>query len=101
MSRRRKPAPRRAAQPVHSHWKLDWHIPVATILTWVATIGFQSAAIVWWAAGIDNRVTTLEAAYNAVPSAERVGRIEERLGGIADNVKDVKQLLQERQARRG
>jgi len=100
MSRRRKSQPRRAAPPPH-HWKLDWHIPVATIVTWIATIGFQSAVIVWWAAGIDSRVSSLEAAYNAVPSAERVGRIEERLGGIADNVKDVKQLLQDRQARRG
>jgi hypothetical protein len=74
---------------------------VATILTWVGTIGVQTAVIIWWAAGIDARVSYLEQNFASAPSAERVGRIEERLGSIADNVKDVKQLLQERQARRG
>jgi hypothetical protein len=99
MSRRRKSTRRPAPAPRSKGWQLDWHIPVATILAWTVTAIAQGAVILWWAAGIDSRVAQLEDKFTGVPTSERVARIEERLGGIAENVKDVKDILEARRGR--
>lgn len=38
------------------HWSVDKRIPLALILTLIA----QSAGAIWWAAGINQRVVSLE-----------------------------------------
>ena len=54
-------------------WQLDKHIPLA----FIATIMFQTAIIVWWASGIDNRVENLEEEIVAQDDiSDRLARVE-------------------------
>ncbi|MFN3856531.1 MAG: hypothetical protein ACK4RV_02195 [Caulobacter sp.] len=60
---------------------VDWSI-IGVIGTIVAILA-QSAAIVWWAAGINTRVATIELQMREVrASAETLARLDERTAAI-------------------
>ena len=67
-------------------WKFDLQIPVAVV---GATL-LQTAAVVWWAATMDRRVSDIErqiAIYSR--DSERLIRIEERLGFLSEQVREL------------
>lgn len=56
-----------------NHWHLDKRVPIAIIVS----LAVQSAAIIWWAATMEARVTAIEAAMLAgADTSERLTRIE-------------------------
>ncbi len=81
-------------------WMIDKHVPVALLM---AILG-QSAAGIWWAAGVNFRVADTEKriermANLIVPSLDRITRLEGKMDGIAIDVGEIKILLRPRQAR--
>lgn len=71
-------------------WRLDKHIPLALI----ATIIVQTAAIVWWASGIDIRVDHLEQKQmeqNVIP--ERITRVETEINSMRGDLKRIDNKL--------
>jgi hypothetical protein len=84
-------------------WKLDRHIPIAVIFTMLA----QGAMIVWWGAGIDNRLsqeterndrqdTQIEAARARDAAQEVVAATATAdLRAVRDSLGEVKQTLAE------
>lgn len=76
-----------------ARWHLDKRFPIALI----ATIGIQTATIVWWASGITERVNVLERAQaTSAPQADRLTRVEVKLDGVGESVSEIKRLLQQR-----
>jgi len=72
------------------HWTLDRKVPLALILAIVA----QTVGIVWWAASLSERVSTLErAALSAAPQADRLTRVETRLESVQDGIAEIKALI--------
>lgn len=64
-----------------THWTVDKRIPLALIFA----LGTQTAAAIWWAAGMasrveqaENRVTVLE----AQKAGERLAVLESRIGDV-------------------
>lgn len=93
--RPRHHAPRHRAP----HWEIEYKIPVATIVTFICAIALQTGGAIWWARGIDQRVSQLEErVVMYAPQSDRLTRVETRLDGIGDDLKDVKALLQYRVA---
>ena len=72
------------------HWSVDKRVPVALIVTLL----IQTGAAIWWGARIDSRVEFLER-QNVVtaPHAERIIRLEEKVGTIKDGVDDIRMML--------
>lgn len=65
--------------PATASWHADRRIPIAMILA----IVIQTASIIWWAAGINGRVGTLES--QNIQTADQPGRIvrlETQFAGI-------------------
>lgn len=69
------------------HWHLDKRVPIALIFT----IGVQTFGLVWWASNLTTRVSALEEKSVLVgPQGERLTRLETQMGGIKDDVSDIK-----------
>jgi hypothetical protein len=66
-----------------SSWQIDKHIPIALI---IVILG-QTAAAVWYAAKLDQRVFMLEA--NKI-EVTRLVSVEEKLGAVKENLIDIK-----------
>ena len=78
---------------VEKTWVVDRHIPVATIFA----LALQTAAIVWWAAGMAQRVQELEAKVSGMTGySDRLTRMETRLDGLKEGVAEIKGMLQVR-----
>lgn len=76
-------------------WHLDKKVPIALI----ATLGVQTMAIVWWAAGAAARLDQLERQVrDAAPQAERVIRLEEKISVVQQGIGEIKVLLGRGQA---
>ncbi len=85
-------------------WHLDKRVPVALILT----ILMQTAAAVWFASALNQRVSQLETSVAAIGNTARddemrlralelqAGRTDERLIGIQALLNDIKRILEER-----
>jgi hypothetical protein len=72
-------------------WHLDKRVNVAMIGSFLV----QTAAIAWWAAGVSQRIIELEKRADiSAPQAERIIRLEEKVGVIHDDVNEVKRLVQ-------
>ena len=66
-------------RPSESYWHLDRRIPVALIVT----IVLQTMAIVWWAASMNERLSSLEDRVNGMHDfGPRIIRLEEKQDGI-------------------
>lgn len=65
--------------PANANWHLDKRIPIALIVT----IILQSAAAIWWAARVDQRVTAIERHVDRrAGDGDRVTRLEEKLSAL-------------------
>ena len=85
-----------------SHWTLDRRIPLAVVLV----LALQSAAIIYWAAGIEARVDQSEEALDRfrprVDALERsqysgatsLARLEEQLKAYARQLDRIENLVQ-------
>ena len=61
------------------HWHLDKRVPVALIIT----IVMQTIGIVWWAASLSERVSTLERRFNGLATHQaRIVRLEEKQNAV-------------------
>ena len=74
----------------NGRWTIDRKIPLALIIT----LAIQSGVFIWWAAGIDFRVTQLEKgdALRA-PQGERIIRLETKVDSVYDRLSEIKGLL--------
>ena len=76
-------------------WVLDRHVPLALIVTIVV----QTVVAVWGASNLWARVGELEREVATLtPQAERLIRLEEKLGSVQATLTEIKALL--RDARR-
>lgn len=75
---------------VDRQWHLDKKVPIALI----GTLTIQTMAVVWWAAGAATRLDQLERQVReAAPQAERVIRLEEKIGVVQQGIAEIKSLL--------
>ena len=71
-------------------WTVDRRVPVALILT----LFIQTAGILYWAAGLEHRVSTLENWIESNQSTQtRLVRVEERLVSVREGLDDLKQVV--------
>lgn len=68
-----------------AHWTVDKRIPIALIFA----LGTQTAAAIWWAAGMASRVEQAEVRVTAL-EAQKAG---ERLAVLESKIGDVKNQL--------
>jgi hypothetical protein len=64
-----------------SGWKIDKHIPVAVIIT----IIMQTFGVIWWAAGIDGRISAIE----KMNLEERTKTIERDIPVIREKINNI------------
>lgn len=77
---------------VDSQWTLDKKIPLALLLM----LAIQSGTAIWWASKTDNRLDTLEASnVAAAPQADRLTRVEEKIGFVTEGIAEIKRLIQQ------
>ena len=80
-----------------ANWQMDRRIPVAL----VAALLLQSASVIWWASGLEGRVSSLESEISAAlaeRAASRAFHIEQRLR-LWDRVNEVQAQSNETNAR--
>lgn len=74
-----------------AEWHLDKKVPLALI----GSIALQTVLIVWWASNASTRLDALEKKMDAsAPQSERLVRVETKMDGLSDALKEVKSLLQ-------
>lgn len=67
----------------------------------ILTIIIQTVTIVWWASGVDRRVTQLEKEIVPVSAvAVSVARLEERTEGIGDTMRRIERRLEAEERQR-
>lgn len=72
------------------NWHLDKRVPIALIFTIVV----QTVTISWWAASTSVRLDAVERKMEAAaPQAERVIRLDEKVGVIQQSVNEIKAIL--------
>ena len=75
-------------------WRLDKRVPLAPIVAIVV----QTVAVVWFAAGLYNRVATLEEkAVSYAPQSERIIRLETKMENIQEGIGEIKVMIRARQ----
>ena len=72
-------------------WHLDRRVPIALILALLA----QTGSFIWWASGINQRVTALEekqslATASAPVQSDRLTRVETKVETIQRDVTEIK-----------
>jgi len=78
-------------QDEDGQWHLDKRVPLALI----GTLAMQTIVVVWWAANASARLDALEKKVeSAAPQVERLVRVETKVDGLLDSLKEVKSLLQ-------
>ena len=71
-------------------WEIDRHVPIALIFTLLV----QGAGIVWWAAGITDRLSHVERHIEkTLPQADRLTRVETKVDGIVDTLGEIKDAV--------
>lgn len=84
--------------PIDRNWSLDRKIPVPLIVS-LALMFFGQTFIFAW--GLSNASTRLDAlernVESAKPQAERIIRLEEKIGVVQQGINDLKSLLAGRQ----
>lgn len=82
-----------AEREYESNWHLDKKVPIALIVT----IMVQTAGGIWWAATVNARVNTLEAAVvQTAPQADRLTRVEVKIENVERGVNRIESVLQSR-----
>jgi len=76
--------------PNQEPWSVDRRIPVALIVTLIV----QTVGILYWAAGLEHRVTTVENWIETNQATQtRLVRVEERLISVREGLDDLKQVV--------
>lgn len=71
-------------------WTWDKKVPIG----FIAAIGFQTCAVVYWVGTTSSRIDVLERAMLAsAPQAERIVRVETKLDTLKEAVAEIKTLL--------
>lgn len=84
----------RKYQSEDSRWHLDKRLPVAMI----CAILVQTATVIWWASGINERVGVLEKRIDAsAPQADRITRLEVNIEVVKEGIGEIKQLIRKGQ----
>jgi len=79
--------------------KIRQHIDIG-MAGLILTIIIQSVSMVWWASGVDRRVSQLEKDIVPVSAvAVSVARLEERTEGIGDAMRRIERRLEMEQRR--
>jgi len=74
----------------NARWQLDRKVPLALI----ATIVGQTIVAAWGASNLWARVGELERQVrSAAPQAERIIRLEEKIGVVQDGIAEIKLLI--------
>ena len=77
--------------PLEKHWHVTRGIPIALIFSMAIFFVTQTGTAAWFAARIESRVAELEKAQVlAAPQADRLTRVEEKLGNVKDSITDLK-----------
>lgn len=72
-------------------WIIDRHIPIALLIG----LAMQTVGAIWWAASTTARIDQLESQAKAnAPMAERVIRVEEKIGAIQAGISEIKVMVQ-------
>lgn len=72
-------------------WHLDKRVPLALI----GALAMQTVVVVWWASNASARLDALEKKVElSAPQVERLVRVETKVDGLSDALKEVKSLLQ-------
>lgn len=76
------------------HWHVGREVPVALIVTVIVLIVGQTAGAFWWSATLAARLETVERdVRNAAPQAERIIRLEEKVGVVQQGINEIKAIL--------
>lgn len=80
--------------PESEHWALDKKVPIALILVILG----QTAGAGWWISRTDARLDAVErrvelSAPQAAAVSDRLIRVEEKVGGIKDDLADLKSMI--------
>ena len=82
--------PSLADKAVPPKWQIDRHVPIALIFTLMV----QGAGIVWWAAGITDRLGHVEKHIEKTSAhTERLTRVETKVDGISDTLIEIKDAV--------
>lgn len=83
------------------YWHVGREIPIALIITIAVAFLGQTVAAVWWVALTSSRIEQLERKMEfAAPQAERIIRLEEKLGWVQQGIAEIKLLISRNQAPR-
>lgn len=75
-------------------WHLDKRIPIILIATIGIGVLGQSAAAIWWASAINNRVGVIENTVATINSyGERLTRVETKVDGLKDTLDKVERAV--------
>lgn len=73
-----------------TQWHLDKKVPLALI----GTIVMQTIMVTWWAANASARLEAVEKKVEAAaPQAERIVRLEEKIGVVQQGINELKAML--------
>jgi hypothetical protein len=71
-------------------WHVDRRVPIATL----GALLIQTAAVVWWASSLSERVNNLERqAVLTAPQADRLTRVEVKLETALEGITEIKRLV--------
>lgn len=76
------------------HWHVGREVPVALIVTVTVLIVGQTAGAFWWGATLATRLEAVERDLRtAAPQAERIIRLEEKVGVVQQGINEIKAIL--------
>lgn len=81
-------------RPEGDHWSLDRKVPLALIVSITVLFVGQTAGIVWGLSSASTRLDILERNFEAAkPQAERIIRLEEKVGVVQQGINEIKTIL--------
>ena len=84
-------------RPVESFWHLDRRVPIVLVVV----IAVQIVTMSWWAAALSTRVDQLERAQmSSATQAERLIRVEEKIGVLQQSITEIKNIISQPAPRR-
>ena len=80
--------------PIDRHWSLDRKVPLPLIVTLAVLLIGQTAVAFWWGSNQATRLEIVERQQrDSAPQAERIIRLEEKVGVVQQGVNEIKNDL--------